>query len=142
MININALRFEYAGQNPVFDNFNFKYTEKQRIGIVGPNGSGKTTLFNIIMGLLKPSAGKIEIFGEERKNDKDFAEVRRRIGFLFQNSDHQLFCPTVAEDIACGPLNMGKTHKETDDIVDKNPPKMRMTINTILVNAPKIVKGI
>jgi len=91
----------------------------ERIGLIGPNGSGKTTLLYLIMGFLKPYAGKIEIFGKERKEEKDFVEVRRRIGFLFQDSDSQLFCPTVKEDIAFGPFNLGKSRKEVLKIVEE-----------------------
>lgn len=92
---------------------------RDRIGLIGPNGSGKTTLFHIIMGLLKPSAGSIEIFGKPVKNDKDFQEVYRRVGLLFQDADDQLFSPTVLEDVAFGPLNMGKSKQEAVEIARK-----------------------
>ena len=88
-----------------------------RIGLVGPNGSGKTTLCQIIMGLLKPESGEVKIFGKERTSEADFAEIRGRIGYLFQDSDDQLFCPTVLEDIAFGPLNLGKSTREAREIV-------------------------
>ena len=88
-----------------------------RIGLVGPNGSGKTTLCQIIMGLLAPESGDIEIFGKARMEERDFQEIRGRIGFLFQDADDQLFCPTVLEDVAFGPLNMGKSATEAKRIV-------------------------
>ena len=88
-----------------------------RIGLVGPNGSGKTTLCQIIMGLVKPQSGEVKIFGKERTSEADFAEIRGRIGYLFQDSDDQLFCPTVLEDIAFGPLNLGKSIREARVIV-------------------------
>ena len=119
MIRIKKLKFAYPGDKLVFNDLDFQYEKEQRIGIVGPNGSGKTTLFYLIMGLLKPQAGEIKIFNKVRESEKDFEDVRRKIGFLFQNPDHQLFCPTVAEDIAFGPLNLGKTHKEAREIVDR-----------------------
>ena len=86
------------------------------LGLLGRTGSGKTTLFHIIMGLLKPLAGRLEIFGKCVKADKDFYEVRRRIGLLFQDADDQLFSPTVLEDVAFGPLNLGKSKDEAVDI--------------------------
>jgi len=119
MIKIQKLRFAYPGDKLVFNDLDFLYEKKQKIGIVGPNGSGKTTLFYLIMGLLKPQEGEIEIFNKVRQTERDFEDVRRKIGFLFQNPDHQLFCPTVAEDIAFGPLNLGKTHKEAREIVSR-----------------------
>ncbi len=83
---------------------------------MGPNGSGKTTLFHIIMGILKPSAGQIEIFGKDVSKEKDFAVVRQKIGLLFQDADDQLFSPTVLEDVAFGPLNIGKSNIEAQKI--------------------------
>jgi cobalt/nickel transport system ATP-binding protein len=69
------------------------------------------------MGLLKPTTGSISIFGAERSTGREFLEVRRRIGLLFQDSDDQLFCPTVAEDIAFGPFNLGRSREEVTSIV-------------------------
>ena len=97
-------------------NLDFEFHKGDRIGLVAPNGSGKTTLFHVIMGLLKPSAGRIVIFGQTRRKEKDFIDVRHRIGLLFQDADDQLFSPTVLEDVAFGPLNLGKTKQEALDI--------------------------
>jgi len=69
------------------------------------------------MGLLKPQSGQIEIFSKISNTEKDFADVRRRIGYLFQNPDDQLFCPTVREEIAFGPLNLGKKGEEAAETV-------------------------
>ena len=68
------------------------------------------------MGLLKPSSGSIEIFNRPVKTEKDFIRVREKIGLLFQDADDQLFSPTVLEDVAFGPLNMGKSRDEAMDI--------------------------
>jgi len=111
------LSFAYPSRDYVFKKLNFNFFKGERIGLVGSNGSGKTTLFHLIMGLLNPREGKIEIFGKERKVENDFAEVRERIGLLFQDSDDQLFSPTVAEDIAFGPLNLRKNRQETKEIL-------------------------
>ena len=85
--------------------------------IAGESGSGKTTLLHLIVGLLRPESGRIEAFGSTRRREADFHEVRRRAGLLFQDADDQLFCPTVAEDVAFGPLNLGKTQREARAIV-------------------------
>ena len=83
---------------------------------MGPNGSGKTTLFHIIMGLLTPSSGTIEFFGKPVKTEKDFRKVYKKVGLLFQDADDQLFSPTVLEDVAFGPLNLGKSKLEARNI--------------------------
>ncbi|RWR30052.1 ABC transporter ATP-binding protein [Sinirhodobacter populi] len=82
---------------------------RERLAIVGPNGAGKTTLLRCIVGLERPVAGRIALFGTACGVERDFRPFRPRIGFLFQDSDDQLFCPTVAEDVAFGPLNTGAT---------------------------------
>ncbi len=87
------------------------------MALLGPNGCGKTTLLHLIVGLLRPSGGQIEAFGRRRAAEADFYEVRRRVGLLFQDADDQLFCPTVAEDVAFGPLNLGKPRDEVRRIV-------------------------
>ncbi len=112
IINLEGINFSYPGRAPVLDSLDFKLYQGDRIGLVAPNGSGKTTFFHIIMGLLKPNSGSIKIFGERVKEEKDFLAVRRRIGFLFQDADDQLFSPTVLEDVAFGPLNLGKKKDE------------------------------
>jgi cobalt/nickel transport system ATP-binding protein len=89
------------------------------VGLIAPNGSGKTTLLHLMLGLLKPSAGRIEIFGRPVRDEKDFADIRHRIGLLFQDADDQLFSPTVLEDVAFGPLNLGKPKNEAIRIAQK-----------------------
>lgn len=112
IIKIDGISFHYPGAAPVLKDLDFTLFEGDRIGLIAPNGSGKTTLFHIIMGLLKPTAGQIEIFGQRVAEEEDFVDVRRRIGLLFQDADDQLFSPTVLEDVAFGPLNLGKSKQE------------------------------
>jgi cobalt/nickel transport system ATP-binding protein len=116
IIHLQDICFNYPGSPEVLDRLDLKFYRGNRIGLMGPNGSGKTTLFHIIMGLLKPSSGSIEIFNRPVKTEKDFIRVREKIGLLFQDSDDQLFSPTVLEDVAFGPLNMGKSRDEAIDI--------------------------
>jgi len=112
IIDLEQVSFSYPGGPAVLRDLNFRLHPGERIGIIAPNGSGKTTLFHLIMGLAKPFAGQVTIFGQARREERDFAEVRRRIGLLFQDPDDQLFSPTVLEDVAFGPLNLGKTKAE------------------------------
>lgn len=120
VIELKNIVFSYPGAaKPTFDKLDLSFKKGSKLGLIGHNGSGKSTLFNIIMGLLKPASGEIRIFGKKLEKEKDFIEVRRKIGLLFQDSDDQLFCPTVLEDIAFGPLNMGKSFKEARAVAGK-----------------------
>ena len=112
IIQLSNIVFGYPGAEPVLNELNFTLQRNGRIGLIAPNGSGKTTLFHIIMGLLKPISGEIEIFGRKVVEDKDFDDIRRRIGLLFQDADDQLFSPTVLEDVAFGPLNLGQSKEQ------------------------------
>lgn len=116
IIRLKNISFSYD-KRVVLQDINLEIYKGDKIGLIGPNGSGKTTLLYIIMGLLKPDRGAVEIFGKIRQKEKDFVEVRQKIGLLFQDSDSQLFCPIVKEDVAFGPLNLGKSKKETEKIV-------------------------
>ncbi len=117
LINLKGVAFAYNPERSVLADLDFSFFPDDRIGLYGPNGSGKTTLVHIIMGLIAPSAGVMEFLGSPRSKEADFREVRAAVGFLFQDADDQLFCPTVAEDVAFGPLNLGVTHDETRRVV-------------------------
>ena len=120
LIEMYDITFAYPGASrPVFQDFHFQLLPEQHIGLTGPNGCGKTTLLHLIMGLLRPQAGKIVIFGQEVSKDKDFVAVRQKVGLLFQNADDQLFCPTVFEDVAFGPLNLSVPAGEIPHRVEK-----------------------
>jgi cobalt/nickel transport system ATP-binding protein len=88
--------------------------EGEKVALTGGNGCGKTTLLSLVMGLARPSAGTVSIFGKPMLTEKDFRSTRHRLGFVFQDADDQLFCPTVADDVAFGPLNLGASAREAD----------------------------
>ncbi len=119
MIKLKNIRFGYPNGQKVFENLSLHVRKGDRIGIIGPNGSGKTTLLHLIVGLIKPTGGDIIIFGRSRVSEKDYREVRKRVGLLFQDPEDQLFCPTVAEDVAFGPLNLRKSRDEVCRIVEQ-----------------------
>jgi cobalt/nickel transport system ATP-binding protein len=127
LIRLEGISFSYPGGPPVLDDLSLSLFKNDKIGIVAPNGSGKTTLLHIIMGLLKPSAGKIEMFGRAISEEKDFREVRRKVGLLFQDADDQLFSPTVLEDVAFGPLNMGKSKEDAISVSRKTLAYLELT---------------
>ncbi len=126
MIRLKDVRFKY-GAGYVLDGLDLDIGPGDRVGLMGANGSGKTTLCHIIMGLDRPESGDVEIFGRKRVAEADFAEIRGRIGFLFQDSDDQLFCPTVLEDVAFGPLNLGESPEEARVVVSQTLNSLRLT---------------
>jgi cobalt/nickel transport system ATP-binding protein len=119
LINFRNVDFSYSPDRPVLYGCSFHLDAGERIALGGANGSGKTTLLHLIVGLLRPSGGSIDIFGKTRQIEADFHEVRCRVGLLFQDSDDQLFCPTVAEDVAFGPLNLGVGREKVREIVSQ-----------------------
>jgi cobalt/nickel transport system ATP-binding protein len=119
LIQVEGVRFGYPGRPVLFEGLDFAVREDDRLGVVGANGSGKTTLFHLIVGLARPQWGRIRAFGREIASRADYEHVRRRVGFLFQDSDDQLFSPTVREDVAFGPLNLGKSREDAARIVNE-----------------------
>lgn len=119
LISLKGVAFRHTPNTPVLEGVNLAICPGESVGLVGPIGSGKTTLLHLVVGLLKPDKGQVEVLGRTRSDERDFWEVRERVGLLFQDPDDQLFCPTVQEDVAFGPLNQGKSRGETEDAVRK-----------------------
>lgn len=97
-----------AESQNVLDDIGLVMYQGDRIGIIGPNGTEKTTFFLTIAGINNPSAGNIKLFGEAVVH----GQFRPKLGMVLQNQDDQLFCPTVWDDIAFGPSNMGLSKDE------------------------------
>jgi cobalt/nickel transport system ATP-binding protein len=85
LISLQDITFGYNATRDVLRKLSFTFSEGDRVGLTGPNGSGKTTLFHIILGLLKPRAGEIEIFGKGMHDQTDYREARERIGLLMMH---------------------------------------------------------
>jgi cobalt/nickel transport system ATP-binding protein len=111
LIELHHIGFDYHDR-PILRELEFRLDPGDRVALIGSNGAGKTTLLHLLVGLKQPSSGRILAFGRERAREDDFHEVRARAGLLFQDSDDQLFCPTVLEDVAFGPLNLGRSIEE------------------------------
>lgn len=122
MIELRAAGFQYPGGEEgetVFSGLDFSLRGGERVGLVGANGAGKSTLMRLIMGLSEVQSGEVFLFGQPCRAEEDFARLRMRIGYLFQDSDDQLFSPTVEEDVSFGPLNLGRTHAEAREDVEE-----------------------
>lgn len=120
LIETRGLSYRYPRRREVLSQIDFTLRAGDRVALSGSNGAGKTTLLHLLVGLKKAKAGEIYAFGALRREEKEFVEVRARAGFLFQDPDDQLFCPTVLEDVAFGPLNLGKTREEAMQIAHRS----------------------
>jgi cobalt/nickel transport system ATP-binding protein len=119
MLELRNISYKYAqAEAPVLDDLSFAVKD-QRIGIIGPNGCGKTTLLHLMVGILRPDEGELLFNGNPVTTKNDLHALRKEVGFLFQSSDDQLFSPTVVEDVAFGPLNIGFSPKEAREIASK-----------------------
>jgi cobalt/nickel transport system ATP-binding protein len=104
-VRARGLSFGYAAGDDVLDRLDLDVAHGERVAVLGPNGAGKTTLMLHLNGLLRGS-GELEVAGLPVRGDT-LAELRARVGLVFQDPDDQLFMTTVAEDVAFGPSNLG-----------------------------------
>jgi len=155
--------YAYLGRFPALDRVSLEVARGERVALLGANGCGKSTLLKVLDGLLAPDAGTFTAFGaqvtEDRLEDEQFNRgFRSRVGFIFQNSDAQVFSPTVREEIAFGPLNMALPRDlvearvadtlamlEIGDLADRAPyqlsggQKKRVAIASVLVMNPEVL---
>jgi cobalt/nickel transport system ATP-binding protein len=106
------LQYAYLGRFPALEGVSLSIARGEKVALLGANGCGKSTLLKVLDGLLFADAGELRAFGElvteDHLEDEQFSRgFRSRVGFIFQNSDAQVFSPTVREEIGFGPLNMG-----------------------------------
>jgi cobalt/nickel transport system ATP-binding protein len=116
LLELRNVHFAYEASRPVLRGASLELRPGERVALCGGNGAGKTTLLHVAVGLLVPSAGEVIAFGERRRREREFVGVRARVGLLFQDPDDQLFCPSVAEDVAFGPLNLGRSPAQAREI--------------------------
>lgn len=117
VIEIEHASFAYEKGQQILSDLSLTIQEGESVGLIGANGCGKSTLMKMLTGLLGHQ-GKVEVLGLEVEK-KNFPEIRKRLGFVFQDSDSQLFMPTVYDDIAFGPRNYGMSKEEVEQRVDE-----------------------
>ena len=106
VIDVRGVEFSYPDGRKVLHGVDLEIAAGERVAILGPNGAGKTTLALHLNGILQPHAGTITVGGVPVEEDH-YREVRRMVGLVFQDANDQLFMPTVREDVAFGPANLG-----------------------------------
>lgn len=117
IVKVRNLDFKYPdGTTLHFDGQDFTVRKGERVVMLGPNGSGKSTLLSLLLGLLKPSGGEIEVLGVNPS--RDYEKIRERIGALLQNVDLQIIAPRVWDDVSFSPRNYGYKEEETEKLVD------------------------
>jgi cobalt/nickel transport system ATP-binding protein len=105
-VHVHGLVYSYPDGSPALRGVDLDVTAGERVAVLGPNGAGKTTLILHLNGILLPQAGEVAIGGLP-VTKANFKEIRRRVGVVFQDPDDQLFMPTVRDDVAFGPANLG-----------------------------------
>jgi len=117
MIEFKDVSFAYEKDKYVLRDMSFEIGSGESVGLIGANGAGKSTIMKLLLGLVQ-GEGSILVDGIEVKKET-LGEIRSKLGFVLQNSDNQMFMPTVYEDMSFGPLNYGLGREETDRRVDE-----------------------
>ncbi|MBO5170980.1 MAG: ABC transporter ATP-binding protein [Oscillospiraceae bacterium] len=117
MLEFRNVSFSYEPGTPVLDNLSFHIRKGETVGLIGANGAGKSTIMKLMLGLL-PAQGEILVDGMP-VTKQNLSVIRQKIGFVLQDSDNQMFMPTVYEDMIFGPRNYGLTREEADARVER-----------------------
>jgi cobalt/nickel transport system ATP-binding protein len=163
LLECRDLRYSYLGRFPALVDVSFSVARGEKVALLGANGCGKSTLLKVLDGLVVPDSGSYRAFGqdvtEDHLEDEQFSRgFRSRVGFIFQNADAQVFSPTVREEIAFGPLNMGLANDavlervqdtlrmlDIEDLAERAPyqlsggEKKRVAIASVLVMNPELL---
>ncbi len=118
VIELKDLTFSYTEAEPVLKGVTLTVKEGEFLAVIGRNASGKSSLARLINGLIAPSSGKISVLGMDATDKKNFFEIRKNVGIVFQNPDNQTVASIVEDDIVFGPENIGLTREEIGKRLD------------------------
>jgi cobalt/nickel transport system ATP-binding protein len=157
VLDVRGLAYAYPDGHQALYGVDLQVDRGERVALLGPNGAGKTTLVLHLNGILDPGAGSVAVSGLPVTKD-NLREVRRRVGIVFQDPDDQLFMPTVRDDVAFGPTNLGLRGGEVEarvmaaldqvgmaDYADRPPhhlsfgQRRRVAVATVLAMEPEIL---
>ncbi|WP_296885062.1 ATP-binding cassette domain-containing protein [uncultured Methanobrevibacter sp.] len=128
MLEVQNIKYSYNNDYQALKGVSLKIEKGDMVALLGKNGAGKSTLFLHLNGIYQPDEGKVFIDGEELKYDKkSLLKFRQKVGIVFQNPDDQIFAPTVEEDVAFGPLNLGLSMEEVQNRVENALERVGMT---------------
>jgi cobalt/nickel transport system ATP-binding protein len=163
VFSLKKVSYSYLGKYPALAGFDLDIMRGSKVAVIGANGTGKSTLLHLLDGLIFPDSGRMIAFGQELSeefltDEKQSQLFRSRVGLVFQNADIQLFCPTVREDIAFGPLQLGilpdLVKKRLERVVDifkishllERVPhqlsvgeKRKVALASVLINEPDVL---
>ena len=125
MIEFQNVSFSYEKGRPVLKDLSFRIEDGEAVGLIGANGAGKSTVMKLLLGLLS-GEGRILVDGTPVTKDS-LKEIRRKLGFVLQNSDNQMFMPTVYEDMIFAPLNYMLSREEAEARVDRVLEQLDLT---------------
>ena len=156
-LDVRGLAYAYPDGHQALFGVNLQIERGERVALLGPNGAGKTTFVLHLNGLLSGGAGEVKVAGLPIAED-NLREIRRRVGVVFQDPDDQLFMPTVRDDVAFGPANLGLTGDalearvldalakvEMTEFADRPPhhlsfgQRRRVAVATVLAMEPEIL---
>ncbi|MEE1157279.1 MAG: ATP-binding cassette domain-containing protein [Methanobrevibacter sp.] len=128
MLEVKDLKYSYNKDYQALKGVSLKVEKGEMVALLGKNGAGKSTLFLHLNGIYEPDEGHVFIDGEELKYDKkSLLKFRQKVGIVFQNPDDQIFAPTVEEDVAFGPLNLGLPMEEVQNRVEEALKRVGMS---------------
>jgi cobalt/nickel transport system ATP-binding protein len=163
VFSLKDVSYSYPGGIPALENLTLDFNQGERAAIIGANGTGKSTMLTLLDALIFANSGIVSAWGNQltEKTMRDAGrqrDFRSRVGFVFQNPDVQLFCPTVREDIVFGPLQLGVDHAEIrrrlealanririSHLLDRSPhqlslgEKKKAAIASVLIMEPEVL---